>query len=60
MVSAIVPGEAADQAEALSSGVKMGAVWAGVYRGLTQNGVPATVALEVVRTAVRAMLQPGK
>ncbi|WP_418346161.1 hypothetical protein [Rhodococcus pyridinivorans] len=60
MVSAIVPGEAADQAEALAHGVKLGTMWAGIYRGLTQNGVPAGMAVEVVKTVVSTVLQPRK
>ena len=60
MVSAIVSDEAADRATILAGGVSLGTVWAGVYRGLTQGGVPAGAALEVLKVGLAAALQPRK
>jgi hypothetical protein len=60
MVSAIVSDQTADLATLLSGGVKMGTVWAGVYRGLTQGGVPAREALEVLKVGISVALDPRK
>ncbi|UPK64896.1 hypothetical protein MYP14_05970 [Rhodococcus pyridinivorans] len=60
MVSAIVSDETADRATMLAGGVNLGTVWAGVYRGLTQGGVPAAAALEVLKVGIAAALQPRK
>ena len=60
MVSAIVSDQTADLASLLSGGVKMGTVWAGVYRGLTQGGVPAAEALEVLKVGISVAFDPRK
>lgn len=57
MISAIVSDQTADRATVLAGGITLGTMLAGVYRGLTQGGMPSGAALEVVKAVAVAGIQ---
>lgn len=60
MISEIVPEGTADLATMLSAGQRLGTLFAGVYRGLIQGGVPQPVAADTLRVALTTVLSNRK